>query len=306
MGSQQESREWLRKSVIEDVLRTRGYPTDGWLRHLIEPVFSPPVNRFVNFAVEFDRQCELRGFMQAARWALPYFAKTLEVTGADTIPEDGPVLLLSNHPGAFDEVVIAATVDRPDLRILANSHPFLRAFPSICEHAIFSEESDAHARMNALRNGIKRLRSGQSVLVFPAGRTEPDPRCVEGASDALDQWSPSVELMVKKAPETRVVIALVSGVISPAMLNNPATWVRRRKIERQRIAQILQMSLQMLLPGRLGLNPRVTYSPPLSMSDLTGDGEMTIQQGLVAHARSLLELHTPQAPSVSPLRVETI
>ncbi len=290
----------LRKSLLEDIMRTRGFAPNGKLRKLLEPIVAAPMDRFINICYEFDQRAEQFGFMQAARWMLPHFAGGVEVIGAEQIPLEGPLLLVSNHPGSFDEVAIAANLDRADLRILANRHTLLTSLPSVARTAIFSSEHDAHDRMSALRTSIKTLREGRTLLLFPTGRTDPDPRCTAGASEAIARWSSSIEMLVNKAPETQVIITIVSGVISPMALRSPVAWVRRQPIEQQKMATMLQFALQLIFPRMFNLVPRVTFSAPQTMAELTAGGAQSVQQSIVEQAQRLLALHTVRDHIVQP------
>src|SRR5690606_1385745 len=113
---------------------------------------------------ETDRRTDSEDFSRATGWLLPHFATGLEVIGEENIPDNGPILMLANHPGAFDEIAIAASVPRTDLHIFANDHPVLTSFPAISRHAVYSGTRDAHQRMAGLRNGIRRLSEGNVLL----------------------------------------------------------------------------------------------------------------------------------------------
>ena len=71
--------------------------------------------------------------------------------GADAIPAVGPLVIASNHPGAYDSVAIIAHLPpRPDLMVLASDIPFLRRLPNIGPHLLYVS-SDPHERMGAIR-----------------------------------------------------------------------------------------------------------------------------------------------------------
>jgi hypothetical protein len=294
----------IRNSILEEILRSRGLDPNGWVREVVEPLVMRSIDRFVQMMAEVDRRTAATSFREAAAWLLPQYARGVEVIGLDQVPTDGPVLFVSNHPGNFDEVVIAANVERADLRIFANGHPVLTSFPAISRHAVYSKDNDPAARMNALRTGIRNLRQGSSLLIFPTGRTDPDPRCSAGASEAIDNWSPSVELIVNRAPETQVVVTLVSGVTSRPILNNPLLRLRRQQVERQKLAGSIQMALQLLFPRLFHLVPRVSFSQPLTLRDLTQDGSKSVQQAIIDQAKGLLHLHTVDQPIVPPVALQ--
>ncbi len=293
----------LRNSLLEDILSSRGFAPKGRLRQLLEPIVSGPMDRFIRIAYEFDRRAELFGFMQASRWMLTHFANGVEVIGAEQVPVEGPLLVVADHPGAFDELAIAALLHRSDLRILADRHTLLTSLPSVARTAIFSSEHDIHDRMKALRTSIKTLREGGTLLLFPTGRTDPDPRFTAGASEAIAGWSSSVEFLVNKAPETQIVVTLVSGVVSPVALRNPVAWMRRQPLEQQKLAILLQMALQLAFPRLFNVVPRITFSPAQTVAELTADGMQSVQEAIVAHAQQLLDLHAVRQPIFEPVLV---
>ena len=234
---------------------------------------------------------------------LLYFARTVEVLGVENIPDEGPVLLLSNHPGAFDEVAIAALVERRDLRVFANDHPILTSFPHISDHAVYSGLSDAHQRMAGLRNAVKFLRSGGIMLIYPAGRTEPDPRLTPGAYAAFEKWSESIELLVDKTPDLRVVVTLVSGVVSSGLLQSVLLNFQKNPLERQKLATSIQVGLQSAFPSLFNIVPRVTFGPAQTAEELTLNGALSIHAGAIAPARQMLPLHLSGAPALPVERI---
>ena len=71
-----------------------------------------------------------------------------------------------------------------------------------------------------VRAAVRDLRHGGVVLLFSAGRLEPDP-AVLGRDGALLPWSESVGLIARLALETQVVPAAVSGVLSARAFSHP-------------------------------------------------------------------------------------
>src|SRR5206468_9169743 len=104
---------------------------------------------------------------------------------------------------------------------------------------------DRSDRLSAFRSVVSRLKSGDTVLVFPAGGLELDPALSRVAALAsLATWSRSIELLARLARDTLVVPAVVSGVVSPSAFDHPLA--RRRDVlkERQRVPTLLQFALR--------------------------------------------------------------
>lgn len=293
-----EQRKQIRDAILDVTMESRGFAVHGALRRVLEPVATPLLNTFVEMIADADRHIAKNSFYAAARRLLYRFARSVEVLGVENIPEQGPVLLLSNHPGAFDEVVIAALVKRRDLRVFANDHPILTSFPHISDHAVYSGLSDAHQRMAGLRTAVKFLRSGGIMLIYPAGRTEPDPRLTPGAYDAFANWSPSIELLIEKTPNLRVVVTMVSGVVSSGLLHSGLLNFQPNPLERQKLATSIQVGLQFGFPRLFTIVPRVTFGPAQTIDELTFGGSVSIHDAVIARARQMLPLHAPNAPAL--------
>jgi hypothetical protein len=104
-----------------------------------------------------------------------------------------------------------ALESRPDLRIIASEREILRLIPNIRSRLLFVNPRTG-SRSGLLRDAASHLRQGRALLTFPAGTIEPDPSV--RVVDTLADWSDSSELLVRLAPETRVLPIAVSGVIS--------------------------------------------------------------------------------------------
>ncbi|MGH2492925.1 MAG: hypothetical protein ACRDF9_15620, partial [Candidatus Limnocylindria bacterium] len=114
------------------------------------------------------------------------------------------------------------------------------------------------SQLSWIRAASRHLRHGGVVLLFPAGRLEPDP-AVLGRDGALLPWSDSLALIARLAPETQVVPAAVSGVLSGRAFAHPLTRIRRAPRDRQRVATLLQM----IDPRYRSITARVAFGAPV-------------------------------------------
>jgi hypothetical protein len=161
----------------------------------------------------------------------------------------------------------------------------LRAKPHTARHLIFLPDG-AGERLAIVRADTHHQRRGGAVLTFPGGEIEPDPVVLPGALDALDRWSESIGLFVRRLPDCRVVPAIVSGVLSPAAQHHPLTRLRRQQADRERFGAMLQI----LVPAYRAVDVRVAFGPPLVAVELAATGDpRAITRAVIAHARRLIE-----------------
>jgi hypothetical protein len=221
-------------------------------------LLRPAARRIAREFAECDEILASCALPDAARWILGHFSASAEVAGLDLVPRHGPILLVANHPGLTDAVALIAALDRHDLRIVAADYPFLHALRGLGPRLIFLGAS----QLGWIRAVGRDLRRGGVVLLFPAGRLEPD-AAVLGRADALLPWSDSVGLIRRIAPEAQIVPAAVTGVLSARAFAHPLTRIRRGARDRQRVATLVQM-----IDARYRrVTARVAFGAPLSASD---------------------------------------
>ena len=256
-----------------------------WGRGLLRWLFRPAARRFAQTVAAFDAEVGERGLQAGSEWLLKQMTRKLEVAGRENIPADGPALILANHPGMADTIALFTSLPRPDLRVLALARPFLHALPNVSRQLIYvPAEGD---RMPVVRAAARHLREGRAVLTCPAGEIEPDPAVLPGAVESLQRWSQSIGLFARLIPQTRVVPAIVSGVVSPAALRNPLIRLRRARKDRERMAA----ALQVMIPAYQGVTVRVAFGPPLAGAELVAGGAdaAAITRAVVECARCLIE-----------------
>ena len=245
-----------------------GLPKYGIFSKIFTPLIRKPVHRFSIIASGFDQRAETIGFQSASQWILPNFADTVTVRGNENIPSSGPLLIVANHPGAYDSLVITAQVPRDDIKIIVNLPlDFISELSATLSHFLYAP-LDPHLRMNVVRSGIRHLRSGGSILIYASGGMDPDPATMTGAEFEIKNWSRSIEFILEKVPATRLVIAMVSGIISQRYVNHIFTHFRRERVDKQRISEFFQVMRQMLTPGTIKQTPKVSFSLPFSLDEL--------------------------------------
>jgi hypothetical protein len=99
--------------------------------------------------------------------------------------------------------------------------------------------------------------------------------------------------MLRRAPETKVLVTMVSGVLALDCVRNPLTRIRRRARDRQRLAEFIQVVQQLLFERQFDLCPRVSFAEPMTPAELCNwSGAARVTEALIERARHLLTLHT--------------
>ncbi len=272
--------ETLARVCMDDLLGACGLGGLRRGRRLLELLFRIPVRRLAHQIVTYDEIVGESGLGAGGSWALERMVRRVEVEGQERVPRDGPLLLVSNHPGLADAVALFVATRRSDLRVVAAKWALLDALPNTSRYLLTVAEGSA-GRFGLVRAAAWHLRRGGAVLNFPGGRMEPDPAVLPGAVEALEQWSASVDVFARLAPGLTVVPAVVSGVLSPLALRNPLIYLRRREDDRRWLAS----NLQMLAPALRNVTTKVTFGPPIRAADA---GE-AINQRVLAEMRRLIE-----------------
>lgn len=283
----------LTRLINGEVFRAMGIAPEGWMGERLQPVLSRATRRFSEMFAEADRIMAEEGLVSAARWVLLHLARDFRARGTQNVAPDGPIVIASNHPGAADSVAIAANTGRNDLKIIASDAAFLTNLTEIGRHLIFLPRQGIQARMLAMREAIRHLEDGGALLLFAHGTIDPDPAFMPGAETDIDGWSRSLGIFLGKVPETRVVSTIVSNVLDPWYMRHPLTWLKRGRVDRQRLAIMIQI-IQQMLGKNLDLVPRVSFGEAIDWRAAKEAGDSL--QAIVAAAKRLLRAHLSWQP----------
>jgi len=292
----------LSTNIIDDVFRSIGFSATSFPRRLLGPLLWPPALRVAKLAATFDEYVAQSGICEAARWILPRFVKDVDATGAENIPKEGPVLIASNHPGTYDALAIVSRLVRKDLKLVVSGIPAFRGLAFTRQQLIYAT-NDSHVRMTVAREVIRHLEDGGALLIFPTGKMDPDPAVLPGSPDALARWSPSLEYVLRKVPQTRLVVTIVSGVVAPSCLRNPIARIQKGFKKQQELAEFIQVVQQLFFELRDTIIPRITFGEPLTAAELTSqDAPTGSLKAIIENAQRLLAIHTqrPEECSESP------
>lgn len=289
--------EALTRELISEVLwRGARLPPGSRAATALSPLIRKPLRRFSEMVCEFDGRVAADGFRRALDWFLPHFASGVTVHGDEHVPRSGPLLIASNHPGTCDALAIAAAIPRDDVHILAARIPFLDNLHATREHLLFTSP-DQRERNGAIWAAIRRLNAGGCVLMFPSGGLDPDPSCMPGLEPELDSWSPTVRVILRRSHDTRLVPAIVSGVLLPRYVRHVLTRFRRKRRDRQRVAEYVQVIRQILSGRTLLVHPRVTFGRPVTLAELRSTGGGDAGEAIARQARQVLSAHLAAMPA---------
>lgn len=283
--------------LLTGILAREGAEALGWERRrpggsVVRALLGPAARRIAREFAACDEVFASRALVDAARWTLDHFSASVEVVGLDRVPRRGPILLVANHPGLTDAVGLIAALDRHDVRIVAADYPFLHAMRGLGPRLIFLNAKGA-SQLGWIRAVSRDLRHGGVVLLFPAGRLEPDPAVLGRGAALLLPWSESVGLIQRLAPDAQIVPAAVTGVLSARAFVHPLTRIRRTPADRQRVATLIQM-----IDARYRLvTARIAFGAPLFADRSAADG-VSVAAVLSSRVRDLL---TDPSPAWMPL-----
>ena len=201
-------------------------------------------------------------------------------------------LVISNHAGTYDTFILASQINRNDLKIIVSDVPFLKNLPNARDHLIFLSDA-THDRMAAVRSGIQHLKDGGALLLYGTGLIDPDPEVYPDADKWIDRWSPSIDIFLRSIPHSRIVLSIVSGVVSKKWARHPVTGLKKIGWQKRRLAEFGQIMYQLWKPGKLFLEPSVSFSSSLSTQELMKESnqEGRLLPAIISRGKNLLNSH---------------
>ena len=281
---------------LDDLVSAFGWEGNPILSRMLRTVFTGSARKFAEVMLEFDDGVGERGFADAARQMLRKYTQDVRIF-SDPLPA-GPFLALSNHPGMVDTLALFSALNRLDLKIIAVDRPFLKALPNTSEK-LFYVTDDQSSRIALVRQVSGHLRSGGTVLTFPGGEIEPDPNVYPGAVEALQNWTDSVGVFLRMAPETPILPVLVRGVLWEKTANHPLSYVKKTREERETLAAAFQFLIQILF-NRKPLDVTVQIGKAITVAELGSKETQVIHQAVLTEMQRLIE-NPPEGEGVSIL-----
>lgn len=281
----------VQERITDEIFNAFGWSKTGLLRRVLGPLFRLPTRRFSQIFARADQEVDRGGMSRGCRSVVNDFGVNLTVRGNETIPTTGPLLVVSNHPGAYDTVCLPASVPRPDMKIVVFDTPVYHAIPH-AERCFLCVTRDPGQRMTALKGMVEHLRSGGSLVQFGSGTIDPDPAISNLSEAELAKWSPSLEIMLRKAPETRLVLAVVSGVVLRRFAEHPLNRLRKTALESRRQAEFMQVLQHLLRPDSVRIRAQISFAAPVSLPELEAEsGGGRLLPAILERERALMAEH---------------
>jgi 1-acyl-sn-glycerol-3-phosphate acyltransferase len=108
-----------------------------------------------------------------SRWSktiMKITGSTVEVKGKEYLPE-GPVVFVCNHEGDFDIPVLLAFIDKPFgfiSKVEVKKAPIISSWMEVM-NCVFIDRKDRRSAVKSIRDGVEKLKSGHSIVIFPEG-----------------------------------------------------------------------------------------------------------------------------------------
>ena len=155
-------------------------------------------------------------------WLLVHFIYRLERRGVENIPEHGPALLICNHVGFADALVIAAACPRPVRYIMESAIfriPVLSGiFRGMKAIPVAPAKLEPEVYERAFQIVASELRDGNLVCIFPEGRLTSD--------GEIGEFRSGMMRILKETPVPVIPMALSGLWDSMFSRKYPSLWRR--------------------------------------------------------------------------------
>ena len=274
---------------LDDLVASFGWQDHRILSGALRHLFYGAAKKFARQMFDFDNTVGSRGLVEAARQTQRLLVRDVRVFGADLVP-DSAFLALSNHPGMTDTLALFSALNRTDLKIIALNRPFLQSLPNTSKQ-LFYVTDNSNERVTLIRQVSAHLRNGGAALTFPAGHIEPDPGIYPGAIESLKDWTDSVGVFIRLAPETAILPMLVRGVIWDKTAKNWILKIKKTRDEREKFAAALQL-LAMVVFNAKPVTVTVQIGRPITISELGTTNTQIIHQAVLREMEILIRTGT--------------
>lgn len=280
----------IRSAITDEIFFTLGLPRRGILRRGFGWLFALPTGIFARIMAEVDRAVAEGGPPRGCQAMLDQLGVEVDVRGRSNIPKEGPAIILANHPGAYDSMAIGSLIPRRDLKAIVAKTRLYQVLPNIHPKLLYVSKERSES-MLALRGAVDHLKHGGILLQFGSGLIEPDPANQPVGDEVFAKWSPSLEILFRKAPETFVVPTIVSDVLLQRFLKHPLTRLRRDAMDQRRLAEFRQVIRQLLFPKSVDARPQVSFGRPFRLADLDLPAARRLMPAVIERMKQQLVEH---------------
>ncbi len=118
--------------------------------------------------------CERLTHTVTSKWArkqIKAAGANIMVHGTEHLPHDEPVVFMSNHQGNFDVAIFMGMIDVPKgyvSKAEIEKLPIIRTWMRYM-HCVFMDRSTLRSSAAAIIEGVKTIKAGHSLVIFPEG-----------------------------------------------------------------------------------------------------------------------------------------
>ena len=154
-----------------------------------------------------------------SRKLLKISGNTVTVKGLENIPENRAVLFVGNHQSNFDIPILLGHIDKPKAfiaKIELEKFPLINTWMTLIE-CVFMDRDNLRQSAKAIMQGIKSLKNGYSMVIFPEGTRSEDGALLEFKPGALKLATKSgVPIIPVTINGSKDIMVKGSNIIKPA------------------------------------------------------------------------------------------
>ena len=281
----------IQSAITDEIFFSLGMKRRGFSRNILGWAFSLPTRIFARNMAATDESVGKGGPAQGCQTMLDLLGVEASVFGRANIPTEGPAIILSNHPGAYDSFAIISLLPRKDLKIIASETRFYQVLPHVHPLMLYVNENPKE-RMMVIKDAVDHLRKGGILLQFGSGLIEPDPANHLIDDAVFNKWSPSIEILLRKVPQTQIVPTIASHVLLERFLKSPLTRLRRGAMDKRRLAEFMQVIQQLMFPKSVKARPMISFGKPFTLDEINQENPgRRLLPAILTRAKTQLECH---------------
>lgn len=260
----------IQSAITDEIFYALGLKRRGFLRQSLGWVFTPIAKTFARIAAAVDQATAQGGPPAGCQKMLDLLGVEVQVQDRSYVPVEGPTVILANHPGAYDSMAIGSLLPRRDLKAIVAKTRFYQVLPHIHPELLYASD-DQGDKLLVIKRAVEHLKRGGSLLQFGSGLIEPDPATHPVGAEVFEKWSPSIEILLRKVPETQVVPTIASGVLLERFFHHPLVSLRKGLMDKRRLAEFIQIIQQMLFPKTVIAHPQISFGTPFTLAEIERD-----------------------------------